>query len=321
MTNSNEKLYIGVDVGGMTIKAGIVSSNGSIIKKQSIVTKKDESPEVIVKDIYDLCVSLTESANLSKNDILGIGFGFPGTVNPQKGIVTFAPNLTQFRNVPFSKMFKKLWNTNIAVNNDANCAAFGETKFGIAKGINNLLFITLGTGVGTGFIVEGKILEGVNGAGSEGGHICIKMNGKKCGCGEKGCWETYASATALMEQATEYAKKYPDSALGKALKHNIKIEGKIIFDSAKSGDEVALKVVRKYVNYVSTGIITLINIFRPEEVIIGGGVSNAGTYFTDMVNNKVKLHIYGRKFNKAPKIIPASLGNDAGILGAASPLL
>ena len=321
MQENNNKYLIGVDVGGMSIKIGIVTFSGTLIKKSVITTSLEDEPTTVAENIYNECINLITSLNVERSNVYGIGFGFPGIVNPEKGEVTFCANLPKFTKVNFSKIFKKFWNIPIAINNDANAAAYAETKFGVARNIKNIVLVTLGTGIGTGFIVDGKMLIGTNGAGAEGGHICIKVNGKKCGCGRKGCWEQYASATALMEQATEYANKHQDSVLYKELKENNKLTGKLIIDAAKLGDKGANLVINKYTQYVSTGLANLVNIFRPELIVIGGGISNAGSFITDKIYNKTKLQICGRQFNKCAKIVPASLGNDAGIIGAAAPLI
>lgn len=314
------RYYIGVDIGGMSIKAGVVDENGRILVKKSCVTRADESYEVIVKDIYDLCVSVTEAAGLKKEDVRAVGMGSPGTVNSAKGIISFAGNLN-FRNVNIVKEFRKHWDIKTAVNNDANCAALGEARFGGEKFEKDAIFITLGTGIGTGFIIDGKIFEGNRGEGAEGGHICIKMGGEKCTCGERGCWEAYASATALLRQTERAMAKYPDSLMNKLAAEKGGVDGTVPFEAYKAGDKAAEKVVKTYVKYVATGLVTLINIFRPKLIAIGGGVSNAGDWFIKMIERATKKHVFGGKVNKMPKIVKASLGNDAGIVGAAAPVM
>lgn len=314
------RYYIGVDIGGMSIKAGIVDENGRILVKKSCVTRADESYEVIVKDIYELCVSVTEAAGLKKEDVRAVGMGSPGTVNSAKGIISFAGNLN-FRNVNIVKEFRKHWDIKTAVNNDANCAALGEARFGGEKFEKDAIFITLGTGIGTGFIIDGKIFEGNRGEGAEGGHICIKMGGEKCTCGERGCWEAYASATALLRQTERAMAKYPDSLMNKLAAEKGGVDGTVPFEAYKAGDKAAENVVKTYVKYVATGLVTLINIFRPKLIAIGGGVSNAGDWFIKMIERATKRHVFGGKINKMPKIVKASLGNDAGIVGAAAPVM
>ncbi len=309
--------YIGIDIGGMSIKAGIVDNEGKILCKDTIVPRVSEGQNAIAKDMFDLCENVLKKAGLKKSDVSGVGFGSPGTVDTEKGVITFAANLG-FNKFALLKEFSKYWDVKAAVGNDANCAALGETKFGSGKNKQNTFFVTLGTGVGTGFIVDGKILAGHKGGGSEGGHICIRMNGEKCSCGERGCWEAYASATALIRQTEKALEKNPDSLMKETLE-NGKVTGRTAFDAARKGDATAIKVVNTYAKYVATGIVLLINVFRPEVVMIGGGVSNAGDILLDRVRKYVNKHCFGnKKVNPVPKIELAALGNDAGIIGAAS---
>lgn len=314
------RYYIGIDIGGMSIKAGIVDEKGNIIAKDTCVTRVEEGFSVIVADMYDLCKKIISIANLTKDDVCGVGIGCPGTVDSKKGIITFAANLN-FKKVNIIKEFKKHWNVKVVVNNDANCAALGETKFGSGINYNSAVFVTLGTGVGTGFIIDGSIFEGERGEGAEGGHICIKMNGEKCSCGQKGCWEAYASASALIKQTKMAITKNPNSLLAQIAQEKGKVTGVVPFEAYKQGDKVAEKVIKKYAEYVAVGLVILINIFRPQIVMIGGGVSNAGEYFIDMIKKQVKKRVFGGKINKIPEIVKATLGNDAGIVGASAPVM
>lgn len=311
------KYYIGIDVGGTSIKAGVIGENGTIFAKESVPTNADRSYQEIIKTMYELSQSVISKANLTKEDIVSVGIGSPGTVNSAKGIISFSANL-HFKNVNVLYEFKKHWNIPLFIGNDANCAALGETLFGSGKGKKNTILVTLGTGVGTGFIIDGKIFEGNNGEGGEGGHICIRMGGEKCTCGERGCWEAYASATALIRQTTTAMEKNPESLMHKVALDLGKISGRTAFIAYKDGDKAAAKVVKNYVKYVATGLLVIVNIFRPEMIMLGGGISNEGDYFVKMVEKYVVKHAFGKKLNKAPQIIKASLGNDAGIVGAAA---
>ncbi len=309
--------YIGIDIGGMSIKAGIVDENGKILCKDTIVPRVKEGQDAIAKDMFDLCENVLAKAGMKKEDIAGVGFGSPGTVDTERGLITFAANLG-FNKFYLLKEFGKYWKVKAAVGNDANCAALGETKFGSGQNKQNTFFVTLGTGVGTGFIVDGKILTGHKGGGSEGGHICIRMNGEKCSCGERGCWEAYASATALIKQTEIALQKNPDSIMKECLE-NGKVTGRTAFEGARRGDKTALKVVNTYAKYVATGIVLLVNVFRPEVIMIGGGVSNAGDILLSRIKKYVSRHCFGNaKINPVPQIEIAKLGNDAGIIGAAS---
>lgn len=320
MRLSGMKRYIGIDIGGMSIKAGIVDGDGNIEKKLTRPTDPTKHYSLIVDDIFRLCASLLDSAGLAKADIEAVGMGSPGTVNSKLGIITFSGNLN-FKNVNIVKEFAKHWDIRAAVNNDANCAALGEMRFGNAKGVKNLIFVTLGTGIGTGFIIDGKIFEGMRGEGAEGGHVRIRMNGEKCTCGERGCWEAYASASALLRMAGKEMLRHPESVMNEMARERGGLDGKVPFDAFRAGDATATRLIRRYIRYVAEGLVGLINIFRPEVVAIGGGVSNAGEEFVRMIEKVTAKHAFGSEFNKLPRIVRAGLGNDAGIVGAAAPVM
>ncbi len=311
------KYYIGIDIGGMSVKAGVINSAGEIIAQSSCPTYPDKHYSVMVADTYELCKQITEKANLTKEDIAAIGIGCPGTIWSDKGIITYANNL-HFDKVPFVAEFKKYWNTDIVIENDANCAALGEYTFGSGKGSKNCIFITLGTGVGSGIILDGKIYNGKKGAGAEAGHMVIRIDGEKCTCGRRGCWEVYASATALIRDTKRAMQKHPESLLHKVAENYGKVSAKVSFDAAKQGDPIAKALVKRYVKYVGTGAVNLINIFRPDVLMIGGGVSNEGQYFIDMIQRYVNRYHYGGRINPKVKIVRATLLNNAGIIGAAS---
>lgn len=309
--------FIGVDIGGMSVKAGVVNSNGEIIAQGSCPTYTDRHYSVMVEDTYKLCTEIVAKANLTRGDIKAIGIGCPGTIWSDKGIITYANNL-HFDKVPLVAEFKKYWDTTIVIENDANCAALGEYAFGSGKGSKDCIFITLGTGVGSGIILNGKIYSGKKGAGGEAGHMVIKLDGEKCTCGRRGCWEVYASATALIRDTKRAMQKHPESLLHKVAESYGKVSAKISFDAAKQGDKTGQALVKRYVKYVGTGVVNLVNIFRPDVVMIGGGVSNEGQYFIDMIQKYVNRYHYGGKINPKVKIVRATLLNNAGIIGAAS---
>lgn len=312
-----EKYYVGIDVGGMSIKAGVVDENGQIIYKDSIKTMPERPNEEVISDMSKLCESVIKASGVDEAKVCGVGIGIPGTVNSEKGSVSYAANLN-FKKVKVVSEFKKSCKLPTYLGNDANCAALGETLFGSGKGKKNSILVTLGTGIGTGFILDGKIMEGRNGEGAEGGHICIRINGEKCTCGAKGCWEAYASATALIRQTSKALEKYPDSLMHGIVSEMGKVSGRTAFLAAKAGDKAGKKVVKDYVNYVACGIINLVNIFRPDIIMIGGGVSHEGEYFIKMIEKVVKKRAFGGKNNTVPPIVGAMLGNDAGIVGAAA---
>lgn len=308
--------FIGIDIGGMSIKGGIVDNDGNILFKKTIETDLSKSGDGIVDDIVLLIKGLVKDDGLDLSNIQGIGIGSPGSIYDEKGIIRYSCNLP-FDNTQIVKIIKdSLKVKNVFVSNDANCAALGETKFGAGKGHKNTFLMTLGTGVGTGFIVDGKILTGNKSAGAEGGHIQINIGGEKCGCGQRGHLEAYASATALMNQIEKAVEKNPTSILAKLYKEE-GLNGKIAFEAKKQGCKVAAKVVNKYIKYVGMGLVTLSNLFFPEIIMIGGGVSNAGDDFIKPLQRYVSKNVYGAKYAPKIKVVAATLKNDAGIVGAA----
>ncbi len=306
---------IGVDIGGMSIKVGVVDENGKIVCKDTVKTNKD--PIIALKDTALIIDNLIEKLDISIDNILGIGVGCPGSVKDREGELVYTNNLP-WKNVSIRGELQKYFNLPVEVANDANAAALGEIKYGSAKGYSDAVMFTLGTGVGGGVIINKKIFSGSDGFGTELGHTTLVYGGKKCTCERRGCLECYASATALMEQAREEMHRNKNSKMWDYVNGDEnKVDGKIIFECLRQGDESAEKVVDTYVEYVAEGIINMLNIFRPEIFIIGGGVSSAGKVFFDKVIACVEKENYGYAKVKID-IVPAILGNDAGIVGAAS---
>lgn len=309
--------YIGVDIGGMSVKCGIVTEDGELLYKQTAPIKTDDEDVAILKDIAALVDSVIKGGGVDRQDIAGIGIGCPGSVYDEKGIVRYSCNIN-FRNTPMAELMRKFTGIDIVrVSNDANCAALGETKFGAGNGAKNSVMVTLGTGVGTGIVVDGRLLTGNQSAGAEGGHIQINIGGAECGCKKRGHYEAYASATALMAQTEAACKKHPESLLAEyAEKHGI--DGKTVFTCAEMGDKVAIATLKKYIRYVGMGLVTFANIFFPEVIIIGGGMSNAGDVLLKPLQRYVSKNIYGAEYAPKIKVALATLKNDAGIIGAAT---
>lgn len=308
--------YIGVDIGGMSIKAGVVSSDGNIFARKTIETRAQCEDVEIVRDIAKLVLDLLDENNIQKSEIAGVGIGSPGSVYDEKGVIRYSCNIN-FKNTPIAKLLAEFTGIeNVKVSNDANCAALGETLFGAGKGAKNTVMLTLGTGVGTGIVVDGKLLTGNKSAGAEGGHITINFGGAMCGCKKRGHLEAYASATALMNQIEAACKKYPDSLLAKQVEKE-GLSGKVVFDCKEKGDKVAENVVKRYLKYVGIGLVNYANIFYPEVLIIGGGISNQGENVTKPLQRYVSRNVYGSEYNPKIKVACATLKNDAGIVGAA----
>ena len=310
------KYKIGIDLGGTNIAVGIVNEKGAIIAKKSVKTGSQRPFEDIVKDMADCTISVLSDNNISLDDVVHIGIGAPGSIDTLNGIIVYANNFKYGENVPMAKLLQKYINKPVYIGNDANVAALGEVISGAAKGLKNAIMITLGTGVGGGIVINGKIYEGQYSAGAELGHIMLIQDGEQCTCGRKGCWEAYASATALIRQTAAAMKEHPDSLMNKLTDLN-NVSGRTAFDAARKGDKAGQEVVDKYIKYIAEGLIDMINIFRPEVLIIGGGICNEGDYLLKPMREYINKNVYAGNRFPEQEIAIAELGNDAGIIGAA----
>lgn len=312
-----EKVNIGVDIGGMSLKAGLVNKEGKILYKETIKTDVNKGENYFLDCLKSLIDSLIKYAKESNLEVKGIGLGVPGIVNNELKTIEYAPNLN-VENLSLIECLKD-FKLPFYLSNDANCAALAEQKFGIAKGYENVILLTLGTGVGGGIVINNKLFEGTSGQGAELGHMVVKLNGKKCGCGRRGCFEAYASASALLRLTKEEMKKNPHSLMWEYADFKLSnVNGLTSFECAKKGDLSANNVVNKYVYYLGEGILNYCNIFRPEVIVLGGGVSNQKEFLTSKVKEYLKENYFGFKKTRAVDVLIASLGNDAGIIGAAS---
>lgn len=316
------KYTIGVDLGGTNIAAGLCDENLQMKEKDSVPTHAERDGEAIVRDMAALCERLAGRHGLSTADLIGIGIATPGSANTASGIVEYANNLP-FSNFPLVSLFKQYYPVeNVRIANDANAAALGEALAGVAKGTESSLMITLGTGVGGGIILNGKIFAGgFNVSGAELGHTVIVAGGRQCSCGRRGCLEAYASATALTkmteEKMTELRLKKIPSALFDIVKKEGKVSARTAFDAMRANDPYGKQLVDDYIFYLAEGITNMINIFQPEVLTIGGGVCNEKNYLLDPLIQKVNHDQYTRDAAVRTRICIASLGNDAGIIGAA----
>lgn len=309
---------IGIDLGGTNIVASVVDDDYNIIGTSKTPTNAPRSADEIFDDIADVCEEAVKAAGLTMKDIDSVGMGTPGTVN-QDGIIEFANNLA-FNNVPARTMLAKRINKpeeKVFIENDANCAALGEAYAGCGNGAKDFVAVTLGTGVGSGVIIGGKIVNGVNYAGGECGHMVIVVDGEQCSCGRKGCWEAYASATALIRQTKKAMEEYPDSLMHKLAKEEGKVSGRTAFDAMRLGDIAGIKVVDDYIKYVACGLINIVNALQPEIICIGGGICNEGETLMKPLRRFVQSERYSIHSKIQTKIVKAELGNDAGVIGAA----
>ena len=308
-------MYIGIDLGGTNIAAGLVTDKGEILVKDSVPTQSGRPTEEIVKDMAELAKKLINEGGYAVSDIDGVGIGCPGTIDFKTGEVVYSNNI-RMEHYPLAEVFKKYLDLPVKVDNDANCAAMGEY---IANGnsVGSYLFITLGTGVGGGLVLNGKMYRGFNGAAAEPGHITLVSGGEPCTCGKNGCWESYASVTALIRDTKRAMEKTPESLMNKIAEENGKVSGRTAFEAAKQGDEAAKKVVDQYIRYIADGIVSCQNFLQPEIIAIGGGISREGDYILKPLKEYVDK-VGFNKFMPKGRIVTAKLFNDAGIVGAAA---
>lgn len=310
------KYYIGVDLGGTNIVAGVVDENYKIISKASTKTKAPRPGEEICKDIVAIIMQATVACGISLSDVESIGIGTPGIANSEIGTIEYSCNLGFF-NFEMVRIMREMIDLPVFIENDANAAAYGEFLAGSAKHARDAVCITLGTGVGGGIIIDGKIYSGFNFAGAELGHTVVDPNGPECGCGRKGCFEVFSSATGLIRMTREAVEINPDCLMAKMGEEEGKISGRLSFNAMRAGCPVAKEVCDKYIKYLALGITNMINIFQPDVLCIGGGVCNEGDALLLPVKEIVKKEVYTRNSPKNTEIVIASLGNDAGIIGAA----
>ena len=313
---------IGIDLGGTNIAAGIVNESYDIIRKDSIPTGANRPAEAIADDMVALCYRICEQAGIAPSEIASVGIAAPGIADHDHGIIVYSCNLPFLKFPICAYIADRFSVANVFVENDANAAAWGEAVAGAAKGTRHSVMITLGTGVGGGIIIDGKVYSGFNYAGAELGHMVIDVDGAPCGCSRRGCWEAYSSATALIRMTTE--KIAACKAEGRAtimadMAHQAgKVSGRTAFDAMRAGDDAGREVVATYVHYLAQGLANIVNIFQPEVLSIGGGVSNEGQFLLDLLIPEVQRAIYGQGLVAFPKICIAQFKNDAGIIGGAT---
>ena len=301
-------MYIGIDIGGMSIKAGVVSENGDILAKYAVPTPKNDD-DAFLSAMLESVKGAMKEADITEKDIEAIGIGNPGIVDRENGVLVEATNIG-YVNLPV----RKFLNENFAavpvlVENDANCAALGE--FYKAENTKNFIYITLGTGIGGGVIINGKLFTGTNGAAGELGHIITHAGGRECGCGRKGCWEAYASVTGLIETTKEHRGEI------KGIAPDEKITGRTVFDLARKGDKDARRIRDMWIEEVAVGVTDMVNIFQPDGVIIGGAISKEGDTLLRPITDYVNKYGFGASHLAMPKIEMSKIGGDSGIIGAA----
>ena len=313
---------IGVDLGGTNIAVGIVNEQYEIVKKGSVPTKPERGADAIVADMASLSKKLLAECNLTLDDVAFAGIATPGTANNVTGVVEYANNIP-FLHYPLAdKLSALLDGKPVYIENDANAAAKAEAMAGVAKDAPISLMITLGTGLGGGIIIDGKVYSGFNFAGAELGHVVIQKDGRPCSCGRKGCWEAYSSATGLVnitkDRIADARKAGRKTSMDELIGGDLsKVSARTAFTAMKAGDEVAAEVVDEYISYLACGVANMINIFQPNVLSIGGGICNEGEYLTKPLLEKVFKETYTKEGTPQTEIKIAKLGNDAGIIGAA----
>ena len=308
---------IGIDLGGTNIKVGLVNEKYEIVAKATAPTDLPRPAEAICKSIVDVAWKVLNEAKVTIGEVKSIGIGTPGVANSNSGTVLYSCNL-DFKNTDLRSLIKKYLDKPVFVENDANAAAFGEVLAGAGKGYNDVIVVTLGTGVGGGIIIDGKIYTGFNFCGAELGHTVIEFGGRQCGCGRKGCFEAYSSATALINMTKEAMEAHKESKMWEIAGGDLaNVDGKTAFDGMRADDPAAKDVVKMYIDYLGCGLTNIINTFQPEMLLIGGGICKEGRNLTDPLNEIIKRESYCIDAERTTKLDICKLGNDAGIIGAA----
>ena len=310
--------YVGVDIGGTNLKAGLVDENGVLLATQKMKVASIADDDGLAWTVASLVQELAHTVNISVSDVASVGVGVPGTVEIRSGSINYTCNLP-LRNVPLRKLFHRYLSIPLYIENDANCAALAEFLVGAGRDSKRFVTITLGTGVGAGIVHNGKIYHGANGMAGEVGHMVIQRGGLPCPCGRHGCWEQYASATALKRITAAALAAHPHSILAQVVAETEgRVSGQSAFIAARRGDPVGQQVCDEYVDYLACGVVNVVNIFQPDTLAIGGGVSNeAEEQLLLPVQQRVARESIPCGRDRRTRIVKAELGNRAGIIGAA----
>lgn len=312
-------IYLGVDLGGTNIKAALVDEQGQILREGSRPTNLPRPAEAVCDDIAALCRDLMAEMNLTNADVACVGVGCPGTVDDATGMVLYSNNL-DWADFAMGEYLHKALDLPVRLANDANAAALGEAIAGCAAGAQSAVIITLGTGVGGGVVLDGKLLTGYTGAAAEPGHMVIdgRSDAPLCTCGRRGCLEAFASATALIRQTRQAMERHPESGLWKLAPTLEEVTGRTVFDARDAGDAVAAQVVDAYIGYLADGVANLINVFFPQVVGLSGGIANQGEALLAPLREKVEPKVFGAAHaHKKTTITTCTLGYRAGVIGAA----
>lgn len=317
MSEIEKRAAVGIDLGGTAVKIGIVNASYQILAQTSIPTGAGRPYEEVIADMGETAAALLAENGFAMADCAGAGVGSPGTIDSQNGVVLYSNNI-RWDNVPLAKELQKYLPVPVSVQNDANCAALGEVLCGAAEGCRSAVFLTLGTGVGGGIVIDGKIFEGGHPGGAELGHVKCGSERRRCTCGRYDCFEAYASATALIHDARQMAGQHHDSLLWELCGHDLeKMNAKMPFDAADAGDSCGRMLVDSYIGYLADGITDFANIFRPDIIVLGGGVCAQGEKLTKPLNQYLQENCFGNTVAYVPRVVVAKNGNQAGMIGAA----
>ncbi len=317
---SKPKFAIGVDLGGTKVDVGIIRQDGKLLRKKREQTLVKKGHEAVIQQMLRMTQEVLSSCKLTEKNILGIGIGAAGPLNMKQGVLITPPNLPGWELVQIVQPFKEKFRVKTLLNNDANAAALAEWYFGAGKRCRHMIYLTVSTGIGGGIIINGKLYLGANDNAGELGHQTLLPDGPKCGCGNSGCLEALASGTAIARFGRHGVRKNPQSLLYHLANYSQKnITSKMVFQAAKSGDETAKDVVKKCASFLGIGVANIINAFNPEKVVLGGGVSKSGKLWLQLAKEEAKRRAMKPLFS-AVEIVTAQLGDDVGVIGAATPL-
>lgn len=308
--------YLGIDIGGTNIACGVVDESFQIIARERFKTNTERGYNEILADIISYAKLAVKTADIDFSEIKYVGVGSPGAIDCVNGFIHYSNNL-RFENIPLGEDLSKAFDKEVFVDNDANCAAVAEFFAGSARGAKNAVIITIGTGIGSGIIINSKLYGGSNNAGGEIGHTVISFDGVQCSCGRKGCFEAYCSATGLIRMTKEMCEQFPETIMNRLANNEGKFSARTAFNAMKLGDKFAEKLIDKYISYLACGIANIINTFQPDIISIGGGVCNEGDTLLVPLKNKIEHEIYAKNMPKNTEIVLCQLANHAGIIGAA----
>ena len=308
-------ISIGIDIGGTSIKGAGITKEGKVLEVFSLPVDKQDNQETTINKLIDAVNKYIKEQGFKKEELLGIGLGVPGVMDTKAGVITYSNNL-RWNELPIVEMMEKGTGLPVKITNDANAAALGEAKFGAGRKYQNLLMVTLGTGVGGGIIIDGHIFEGNLGKGAELGHMVVVIDGEQCSCGRKGCLEAYASATALIRDTKRAMDEHKESKCWEVANKLGKVDARVAFEADRMGDEVGHQLVENYVKYLGEGLLNYFNIFRPEALILSGGIANEGEYLLSRLRKYLEDRNYGFQGTPKVELLVSELGYDSGKIGA-----